>query len=72
VGSTSVHTSSVTSARPRTIGTNQPLTTSARRAIGAREPWACSTASTIRASAVSPPVRVMRTVSAPLWFWVPP
>ena len=55
-----------------TIGTKYALTTSASRAIGAREPCACSTASTMRASAVSPPVRVTSNVSAPLWFSVPP
>src|SRR6266446_3655818 len=50
----------VATAMTRTAGTKVSLTRSARRWIGALEPWACSTRATIRASAVSAPTRVAR------------
>ena len=55
-----------------TAGTNQLAIRSARRAIGGRAPWACSTSRTIWASAVSAPTRVARRVNVPLVFSVAP
>ena len=53
--------------RPRgRAGTNTSLTRSARRWIGALEPWARSTSSTIRARAVSRPTRVARITNEPV------
>ena len=47
-------------------GTNTSLTRSASRWIGALEPWARSTSSTICASAVSRPTRVARITNEPV------
>ena len=55
-----------------TIGTKYPETTSARRAIGALEPWACSTSRTIWARAVSPPTRVARKTIEPFPLMLAP
>ena len=51
--------------RSRTIGTNTSAIRSASRWIGALEPWARSTSSTIRARAVSRPTRVARMTKRP-------
>ena len=55
-----------------TAGTNQPVTRSARRWIGAFEPCACSTRRTIWASVVSGPTRSARITNDPLVFMVAP
>ena len=62
----------VAAAMTRTSGTNTSATRSARRWIGAFEPWARWTRSTMRASAVSRPTRVARITNVPVVFWVAP
>ena len=59
-------TTNVSAARPRTIGTKTAAMRSARRAMGALEPWARWTRSTIRARAVSRPTRVARMTKLPV------
>ncbi len=66
------HTSSVAIATAKTASTNQKLTLSARRCIGARERCACATSCTICASMVSEPTFSARITSAPLPFKVAP
>ena len=56
----------------RTSGTNTSAMRSASRAIGAFEPWARSTSSTIRASAVSSPTCVARMTNVPVVLSVAP
>ena len=48
-------TKNVTTATAITASTNQKLTLSASRCIGARDRWACATSCTICASTVSEP-----------------
>ena len=57
---------------PSTASTNQKLTLSARRCIGARERCACATSCTICASTVSEPTLSARMTSAPVPFIVAP
>ena len=57
---------------PMTAGTNQPVTRSARRWIGAFEPCARSTRLTIWARVVSRPTRSARMTNEPLAFIVAP
>ena len=59
-------------ATARTPGTKTSLIRSARRWIGALDPWACSTSDTIRASAVSAPTRVARKANVPVVLTVAP
>ena len=61
-------TTNVAAARTRTSGTKTSAIRSARRWIGAFEPWARWTRSTIRASAVSRPTRVARMTNVPVVF----
>ena len=61
-------TTNVTAATTRTSGTKTSATRSARRWIGAFEPWARWTRSTMRASAVSRPTRVARMTNVPVVF----
>ena len=49
-----------------TIGTKTALMRSARRWIGALVPWALMTIAVMRASSVSLPTRVARTIKRPL------
>ena len=56
----------------RTSGTKTSLIRSARRWIGAFEPWARWTSSTMRARAVSRPTRVARITNEPVVFRVAP
>ena len=56
----------------RTTGTKIPLIRSASRWIGALEPWARRTSSTIWASAVSLPTRVARMTKLPVVLRVAP
>ena len=59
-GAKNSHTPKVASARISTATVKYPLTTSARRATGAREPCACFTSSTICCSSVPRPTLVAR------------
>jgi hypothetical protein len=59
------HPASVASESAITIGTKTAETRSARRCTGALPDWAWSTSAAIRASAVSAPTRVARTISRP-------
>ncbi len=54
------------------MGTNQLATTSARRWIGAFEPWAASTIRIIWLNIVPCPTRVARMVKLPVLFSVAP
>ena len=65
-GPASHQTTNVTAAATRTTGMNTSAMRSARRAIGAFEPCARWTRSTIRASAVSRPTRVARMTKLPV------
>ena len=56
----------MTSAASSTAGTNHAETWSARRCIGAAEPWASSTRRTIWASVLSAPTAVARTTRVPV------
>ena len=71
-GPTTNQTTNVAAATTRTTGTNTSATRSARRWIGAFEPCARWTRSTIRASAVSRPTRVARMTNVPVVFCVAP
>ncbi len=71
-GPSSHQPANVSAAMPSTTGTKTAATRSARRWIGAREPWASSTSLTIRASVVSLPTRVARKTKLPVRFTVPP
>ena len=71
-GPSSIHATNVRLATSRTSGTKTSLTRSARRWIGAFEPCARSTSSTIRASAVSRPTRVARITNEPVVLTVAP
>ena len=62
----------VSAATTRTAGTNTSLIRSARRWIGALEPCARWTSSTIRARAVSRPTRVARMTNEPVVLSVAP
>mmetsp|Transcript_61822 Transcript_61822/g.146361 ORF Transcript_61822/g.146361 Transcript_61822/m.146361 type:complete len:238 (-) Transcript_61822:323-1036(-) len=62
----------VASAMPRTTGTNTALTRSTMRWMGAFAAWADSTIRMMRASVVSAPMAVVRTVSAPSALMAPP
>ncbi len=65
-------TTKVTAAVSSTAGTKISLTRSAMRWIGALDPWARWTSSTIRASAVSRPTRVARMTNEPVVLSVAP
>ena len=71
-GPTSIQATNVSEAITRTSGTNTSLTRSASRWIGALEPWARSTSSTIRARAVSRPTCVARITNEPVVLIVAP
>ena len=71
-GPTSIQATNVSDAITRTSGTNTSLTRSASRWIGALEPWARSTSSTIRARAVSRPTCVARITNEPVVLIVAP
>ena len=62
----------VSRATPITAGTNQPVTRSTSACIGRRAPCAASTMRMMRASMVSAPVWVTRSVKLPDVFSVPP
>ena len=64
-GPSSNQTAKVAAATTSTNGTKTSLIRSASRWIGALEPCARSTSSTIRASAVSRPTRVARNTNEP-------
>ena len=70
--SSASHTTSVTSARPITSGTNTAEMRSASRCTGALPDWASLTSRAIWASAVSLPTRVARTTSLPPMLTVAP
>ncbi len=57
---------------PMTAGTKYAAITSARRAMGGLDPWACSTRRMICARAVSAPTLVARKVNEPVVFMVAP
>ena len=71
-GPSSIQAANVRSATTMTAGTNQPVTRSATRWIGAFEPWARSTSATICESAVSRPTRSARMTKDPDAFIVAP
>ena len=71
-GPATSQTTNVSAARPITTGTNTPVTASASRWIGAREPCASATRRTIWARTVSRPTRVARTVRVPVVLMVAP
>jgi hypothetical protein len=71
-GPNTSHARNVTPAIARTIGTNQPVTLSARRWIGAFEPWASCTSRTIWARTVSRPTLVASNLKLPDVLRVPP
>ena len=71
-GPNSIQTPKVSRASTSTAGTKTPAISSARRWIGALEPWASSTRRTIWARAVSRPTRVARKVKVPVLFSVAP
>ena len=66
------HARNVSAATTMTAGTNTSEIRSASRWIGAFEPWARWTRSTIRASAVSRPTRVARMTNEPVVLIVAP
>ena len=59
-GAKKSHAPKVTSAKTSTVTVKYPLTTSASRATGAREPCACFTSSTICCNSVPRPTLVAR------------
>ncbi len=65
-------TKNVPTAMPSTTSTNQKLTLSARRCMGARERWAWATSCTICASTVPEPTFSARMMNAPVPFIVAP
>ena len=69
---TSSHAAKVSSARHSTTGTKMALTRSTRRWIGAFAACADSTMRMMRASVVSAPMAVVRTVSRPSPLMAPP
>ena len=71
-GPATTQIANVPSATTRTTGTKTPLMRSARRWIGALEPWARWTSSTIWASAVSRPTFVARNTNDPVVLSVAP
>src|SRR5207253_2040980 len=71
-GPSSHQPTNVAAAIASTTGTKIAATRSARRWMGAREPWASSTRLTMRASVVSLPTRVARNTKLPVRFTVPP
>ena len=71
-GPTSSHATNVTTPRMSTSGTKTSLIRSARRWIGAFEPCARWTSSTMRARAVSRPTRVARITKEPVVLRVAP
>ena len=71
-GPNTPQTTKVTIATASTASTNQKLTLSASRCIGARERCACATSCTICASTVSEPTLSARMISAPVPFRVAP
>ncbi len=71
-GPSTNHSTKVSAATAITAGTNTSLIRSASRWIGALDPWARWTSSTIRASAVSRPTRVARMTNEPVVLRVAP
>jgi len=71
-GPATSHTTNVSTASPMTTGTNTPVTASASRWIGAREPCASDTSRTTWARTVSLPTRVARIASEPVVLTVAP
>ena len=71
-GPTAYQMTKVAAAMARTIGTKTAAIRSAIRWIGALEPWARWTSSTILASAVSRPTRVARMTKLPVVLRVAP
>ncbi len=71
-GPASIQIAKVAAAITSTAGTNTSLTRSASRWIGALDPCARWTSSTIRASAVSRPTRVARMTNEPVVLRVAP
>jgi hypothetical protein len=71
-GPTSIQPAKASRARATTTGTNQPVTASATRWMGALEPCACSTSRTICDSVVSRPTRSARITKLPDAFMVAP
>ncbi len=71
-GPNAIHATNVPAASTRTSGTKTSAIRSASRAIGAFEPWARSTRSMIRASAVSLPTCVARMTKLPVVLSVAP
>ena len=71
-GPSAYQATNVSAARTRTAGTNTSLMRSARCWIGALDPWARWTSSTIRARAVSRPTRVARMTNEPVVLSVAP
>ncbi len=71
-GPKTIQAAKVSAAMTITAGTNQPVTRSATRWIGAFEPCARSTSVTIWASVVSRPMRSARNTKEPLVLIVAP
>ena len=71
-GPSASHAAKVSADTAITAGTNHSVTRSTRAWIGSFAPCASSTMRMMRASTVSAPVRVTRTLSAPFPLTVPP